>query len=69
MTRECDLCHLRGESIRPALVEWAQPPDGRRTWDTVFRCDDRAACRARLEAVGEPWPLAELRGSDLRREA
>jgi hypothetical protein len=53
---ECALCDLRSPVVRPAVVEWAEPAV--RRFDAVPRCPDHDACRQRLEARGEPWPLA-----------
>jgi len=44
--------------IRIALVEWREPV-GKEIWSTIPRCVDVAACRARCEAIGEPWPIAD----------
>lgn len=48
--------------LRMLLVEWREPVlvDGHRVlWSTLPRCVDRLACRARLTASGEPWPVRE----------
>lgn len=54
----CALCHAKGERMHIRLVEWLDAPPGM-TYEQVARCDDRAACRARVEAAGETWPVAE----------
>jgi hypothetical protein len=55
---ECSLCGRKGQGIHVQLVEWASYLPGMR-FAHVDRCDDRAACRARVEAAGETWPLKE----------
>jgi hypothetical protein len=57
MNRTCLLCGAELGDISVTLVEWAQPLDGRR-FDAIPRCEDHDACRLRLEAIGDPWPLA-----------
>ncbi len=52
----CDICGDRSLDVRPGLVAWrdlAQP------YAHVDRCEDEAACRARVEAAGEEWPVME----------
>lgn len=41
-----------------AMVEWIQPVEGVR-WTSLPRCLDRAGCRARVAASGEPWPVRD----------
>lgn len=51
----CDLCGNRGP-IRAALVAWTSTvlPFG-----SVDRCEDEPACRARVLARGDEWPIRE----------
>ena len=58
--RACLLCGFEATSetiwLRPAW--WREPLDGK--WiTTIPRCLDIDACRRRVEALGEPWPLLE----------
>jgi hypothetical protein len=56
MTLVCDVCGYRGIDVRPGLVRWrdlAQP------FASVDRCEDRTACRQRVEARGDKWPVIE----------
>jgi hypothetical protein len=62
-TLACAICGLESHDVKPSLIEWKAPLDGVR-FDFVPRCSDRAACRARCEAMGEPWPVPEPRKSD-----
>jgi len=52
----CDLCGTRSTDVRPGLVAWIDPAQ---PYAAVDRCSDVAACRARVEAAGEPWPVRE----------
>jgi hypothetical protein len=57
--RECELCGISGERLEAkALVEWLEALPGM-TYAHVDRCDDRAACRARVEAAVKAWPVRE----------
>ena len=58
--RACLLCGFEATSetiwLRPAW--WREPLDGK--WiTTIPRCLDIDACRRRVEALAEPWPLLE----------
>ena len=58
--RTCLLCGFEATSeliwLRPAW--WREAIEGR--WiTTIPRCLDIDACRARVAALGEPWPLLE----------
>jgi hypothetical protein len=61
MTRvvECALCGAESDRVRSALVEYTDAIRAGlgRPYDVVPRCDDRPACRRRVEAIGEVWPL------------
>jgi hypothetical protein len=54
--RTCELCGHEGLDVRPGIGRYT---DHRQTLivDTVIRCKDSAACRARVEAAGNAWPL------------
>ena len=54
---ECCLCGRdgTGDEVSPALIVWLA--DGRDTYDSGPRCRDHQACRDRLEATGEAWPV------------
>jgi hypothetical protein len=55
----CELCGISGERLEAkALVEWADALPGM-TWEHIGACDDRAACRDRVEAAGKAWPVRE----------
>jgi hypothetical protein len=41
-----------------SFVEWREPI-GKDIWAHIPRCVDATACRARCEAAGEPWPIAD----------
>lgn len=52
----CLLCGAESDT-RITLVEWKVPEV--RQWDAISACRDREACKARVEALNEPWPLRE----------
>lgn len=60
MNREttCLLCGATSHDVATALVAWRNPV-GRDRFAAIPRCRDRAACRGRVEAAGEPWELEE----------
>lgn len=55
----CALCGLEGhdDEVRISLVEWTEPIGDR--WQAVDRCRDRIACRLRVEAGDEVWPIED----------
>ena len=53
---ECVLCGVTFD-VAVGLVDWADPIG--RTFEAVPRCTDVAACRGRVEAAGERWPVAD----------
>jgi hypothetical protein len=55
----CVICGHESD-VAVSLIEWAEPINERR-FDSVPRCRDREACRLRLEAIGETWPVADGR--------
>lgn len=56
MTLTCDICADRSIDVRPGLVAWIDPAQ---PYAAVDRCSDEQACRARVEASGETWPVKE----------
>ena len=48
----CELCATADHRVRPALAWYAE--GGVRTVD---RCEDMAACQARVQDAGGEWPL------------
>lgn len=52
----CELCNVESHDVRSGLACYAE--DGR--FERIDRCTDHQACRDRLEATGEPWPLVDL---------
>ena len=56
MTRECAICGHHSLDVRPGLVAWI---DVDSYYANVDRCTDQAACRARVEARGDTWPVRE----------
>lgn len=57
---DCVICgHPRLPDLRQSLVRWRPPRHPE--YEHVVRCKDAAACRARLEAEGAPWPVVERR--------
>lgn len=58
MTQDCLLCGAHGPQVRPILVEWREPIGSKR-FEVFPVCADSRDCRARVEQLGEKWPLAE----------
>lgn len=60
---QCDLCGRRDHEVKERLVAWTD--DVRRAtanlpeWDSVNRCPDFQACRARVEERGGTWPVRD----------
>ena len=52
----CDICGHRSLDVRPGLVAWKDPAQ---PYAAVDRCEDVRACRARVEAAGDEWPVLE----------
>jgi hypothetical protein len=59
---ECALCGSTGRDIHMQLVKWVDALPGMQ-YEHVARCDDRPACRARVESEGKPWPIIEGRAA------
>ena len=53
---ECAICGDRSLDVRPGLVAWIDPAQ---PYANIDRCTDTKACRARVEATGEEWPVYE----------
>lgn len=53
----CDICGNNQAAIRHAIVAWVPPLHP--TFEAVDRCEDVAACRARVAANGDEWPVNE----------
>lgn len=71
VARSCLLCGLEATSAEVWLMPawWREPgPDGRYI-TTIPRCRETDACRARVLAVGESWPLLERGEQPGRRPA
>jgi hypothetical protein len=52
----CELCGLESDAVRPGLACYAD--DGR--FERIDRCTDHQACRDRLEADRDEWPLIDI---------
>jgi len=57
----CDICGDRSIDVRAGLVAWIDPAQ---PYANVDRCTNQAACRRRVEASGELWPVREGGRSD-----
>lgn len=51
----CQLCSTSTD-LRFGLVRWKDPLPGA-SFDSIWRCRDVMACRARVEGTGEQWPV------------
>lgn len=56
--RACLLCGAETHDVRTGLVAWREPV-GREAFSAIPRCIDQAACRRRVESIGDEWPLLE----------
>jgi hypothetical protein len=56
--KECALCGAKGFPVKVGLVEWADALPGMK-YEHLARCEQRDACRSRVEAKGEQWPVRE----------
>ena len=52
----CELCGIESSNVRSGLACYAD--DGR--FERMDRCVDHQACRDRVEAAGEEWPLSDM---------
>ena len=55
----CLLCGQVAPDVRMALVHWREPDSAGDVWGAIPRCRDRSACRERVAALGEEWPIVE----------
>lgn len=53
----CDLCGSVRVPVEPRVVAWRVPVAG--PFGNIDRCPDQEACRARVEAAGDEWPILE----------
>jgi hypothetical protein len=53
---KCLLCGIVSPDVRPGLACYAD--DGR--FERIDRCSDHQACRERVEAQGDVWPLLDV---------
>ena len=59
----CSICgNTNRRELRYALVHWRDAEPGMQ-YAHVPACSDRDACRARVAAAGDPWPLVEGRAA------
>ena len=59
----CDLCGIESPAVRSGLACYSD--DGR--FERIDRCTDHQACRDRVEASGQEWPLSDI--TESRRTA
>jgi hypothetical protein len=59
------VCGHEAHDVGVALVAWRQPL-GREQFSAIPRCRDREACRSRLEAIGDEWPVDDGSAPTLR---
>lgn len=52
----CELCHVRDVGVIP---DWGWYREGAAPVQPIDRCQDRVACRSRVESSRETWPLRE----------
>lgn len=56
--RACLLCGAEDQETIFLLVRWIEPIGGQ-SFTSLPRCVDRVGCRARVEARGERWEVAD----------
>ena len=55
----CALCgHPDKRDLGTSLAHWRDAPPGM-AYEHITACRDRDACRARVQAQGDLWPLVE----------
>lgn len=68
---ERDVCRICGHTdkrdLGTSLAHWKVSLPGM-AYEHVLACRDREACRARVQAQGDIWPLVET-ANDHRRSA
>jgi hypothetical protein len=52
----CELCRAVSRDVSPWMA-WYADPDATGRVKVIDRCEDEAACRERVEAAGDEWPL------------
>jgi hypothetical protein len=52
----CELCGAVSRDVSP-WVAWYVDPEAIGRVKVIDRCEDEAACRERVEADGNDWPL------------
>lgn len=52
----CELCYVQDSDVQVALAWYRGSSE---PIQSIARCRNTAACRARVEARGDPWPLRE----------
>ncbi len=56
--RTCLLCGVTSRDVTRRLAQFDPPlPSG--AYQAIDRCLDSQACRERVEAAGDPWPLED----------
>ena len=53
----CEICYEAGSDVKPGMA-WYRVPS-KEPVQKIDRCRDVEACRARVEARGERWPLRQ----------
>jgi len=53
----CELCGATDVLLRHGLVAWRSPVFG--PFEDVDRCVDIEACKARVKASGDEWPVID----------
>ena len=56
MSEACALCGDRGDVLHGIIAIRPEYQTGR-VFEVIPTCRDRRACRARVEASGEPWTV------------
>lgn len=56
--QSCALCGISAADVELGIIRWKEPV-GRSLFTSAPRCKDRAGCRARVEAMGEPWDVRD----------
>jgi hypothetical protein len=54
--KTCLLCGHTSRDVTVGLVKWVEPL-GREKFSAIPRCRNRRACRARLEEIGDEYPV------------
>lgn len=54
--KTCLICGHTSKDVAVGLAEWVEPI-GRQRYSSIPRCQNRRACRARVEEIGDEWPV------------